>query len=81
VSNIKEATEEFLRGLTYYGELDSATLAAFRLAAEELDREFRTTLLTEYRRQKEAIQALGIKDEGESATSNLLAPVSGLETR
>ena len=75
-----DATEEFLNGLDYLGDLDSATLTAFRVAAVELDNNFRTTLLTEYRRQLEAIKAYGRKDEKEEPDT-LFEPLSGLEKR
>lgn len=80
MAEFQDATEEFLSGLPYYGELDAATLTAFRVAARELDSNFRTTLLTEYRRQLDAIKALGIKEEDEEE-DDLLGLVTGLETR
>lgn len=69
----ESATETFLSGLTYYGELDAATLHALRTAAIKLDEDFKVTLLTEYRRQLEAIKAIG-QVGGDDGIDPLLMP-------
>lgn len=78
--NFQTETEKFLLGLDYFGDLDPATVYSIRKAAEELDADYRVTLATEYRRQKEAIQGMApIKNEVKP--DPLLVPVPGLVTR
>lgn len=75
MKTFEQATKEFLDGLAYLGDLDSATITAFQTAAVELDKDFRTTLLTEYRRQLQYIKAMDPTIGAADEEDPLLSPM------
>lgn len=74
IDTFEKATKEFLNGLDYLGDIDSATLHSIKASALELDAKFTTSLLQEYNKTVRYIKTLAPVADSEDEEDPLLSP-------